>query len=52
MVEFTLPHDLTTWNLHAVAADKKGYFGERMETSAAASRYIECKIGKIAQLVL
>jgi DNA gyrase subunit A len=32
--------------------DKKGYFGERMETQAAASRYIECKLGKIAQFLL
>ena len=32
--------------------DKKGYFGERMETQAAASRYIECKLGKISQLLL
>lgn len=32
--------------------DKKGYFGERMETMAAASRYIECKIGKVAELLL
>ena len=29
--------------------DKKGYFGERMETAPAASRYIECRIGKIAE---
>lgn len=32
--------------------DKKGYFGERMETRPAASRYIECKIGKVAELLL
>ncbi len=32
--------------------DKKGYFGERMETSPAASRYIECKLGRIAQMLL
>lgn len=32
--------------------DKKGYFGERMETMAAASRYIECKIGKVSELLL
>jgi DNA gyrase subunit A len=32
--------------------DKKGYFGERMETQAAAGRYIECKLGKIAQVLL
>lgn len=32
--------------------DKKGYFGERMETAPAAGRYIECKLGKIAELIL
>ena len=32
--------------------DKKGYFGERMETSPAAGRYIECKLGKVAQILL
>lgn len=32
--------------------DKKGYFGERMETQAAAARYIECKLGKIAEILL
>lgn len=32
--------------------DKKGYFGERMETQAAAGRYIECKLGKVADLLL
>lgn len=32
--------------------DKKGYFGERMETQAAASRYIECKLGKVADIIL
>ncbi|HAZ12421.1 MAG: hypothetical protein A2X86_15900 [Bdellovibrionales bacterium GWA2_49_15] len=32
--------------------DKKGYFGERMETTPAASRYIECKLGKVAELLL
>lgn len=32
--------------------DKKGYFGERMETAPAASRYIECKLGKVAELLL
>jgi len=32
--------------------EKKGYFGERMETTPAASRYIECKIGPIAELLL
>jgi DNA gyrase subunit A len=32
--------------------DKKGYFGERMEPSPAAARYIECKLGKIADYLL
>jgi DNA gyrase subunit A len=32
--------------------DKKGYFGERMEPEPAASRYIECKIGKVAEIIL
>lgn len=32
--------------------DKKGYFGERMETQAAAARYIECKMGEVAKLLL
>lgn len=32
--------------------DKKGYFGERMEPQAAASRYIECKLGEIAKILL
>ncbi len=32
--------------------DKKGYFGERMETQAAASRYIECKLGKVSEFLL
>ena len=32
--------------------DKKGYFGERMETAPAAGRYIECKLGKVADLLL
>ena len=31
--------------------DKKGYFGERMETMPAASRYIECKLGKVAEIL-
>ena len=31
---------------------KKGYFGERMETSPAAGRYIECKLGKLAAYLL
>lgn len=32
--------------------DKKGYFGERMEQSPAASRYIECKLGEVAKILL
>lgn len=32
--------------------EKKGYFGERMETAPAASRYIECKLGKLAEYLL
>lgn len=32
--------------------DKKGYFGERMETQPAASRYIECKLGEVAKILL
>jgi len=32
--------------------DKKGYFGERMETQAAASRYIECRLGEVAKILL
>jgi DNA gyrase subunit A len=32
--------------------DKKGYFGERMETSPAAGRYIECRLGKVAEAIL
>jgi DNA gyrase subunit A len=32
--------------------DKKGYFGERMETAPAASRYIECKLGEVAKFLL
>ena len=32
--------------------DKKGYFGERMETAPAASRYIECKISEVAKKIL
>jgi len=32
--------------------DKKGYFGERMEPAPAAARYIECKLGKLAEILL
>lgn len=32
--------------------DKKGYFGERMEPSPAAGRYIECKLGEVAKFLL
>jgi DNA gyrase subunit A len=46
-----LAQDFTFSNNYPLI-DKKGYFGERMETMAAASRYIECKIGKVAELLL
>ncbi len=32
--------------------DRKGYFGERMETAPAAGRYIECRLGKVAEFLL
>ena len=32
--------------------DKKGYFGERMETTPAAGRYIECKLSKMTEYLL
>ncbi len=32
--------------------EKKGYFGERMETSPAAGRYIECKLSKMTNFIL
>jgi len=32
--------------------DKKGYFGERMETAPAAGRYIECRLGKVSEFLL
>ena len=32
--------------------EKKGYFGERMETTPAAGRYIECKLAKLAEYLL
>jgi len=32
--------------------DKKGYFGERMETAPAAARYIECRLSKMAEYIL
>lgn len=46
-----LAQDFTFSNNYPLI-DKKGYFGERMETSAAAGRYIECKLGKIAKILL
>ena len=46
-----LAQDYTFSNNYPVI-DKKGYFGERMETQPAASRYIECKLGKISSLLL
>jgi DNA gyrase subunit A len=32
--------------------EKKGYFGERMETTPAAGRYIECKLSELANFLL
>jgi DNA gyrase subunit A len=32
--------------------DKKGYFGERMETQPAAARYIECRLSKMTEYLL
>ncbi|MFN8370182.1 MAG: DNA gyrase subunit A [Bacteriovoracaceae bacterium] len=46
-----LAQDFTFTNNYPLI-DKKGYFGERMETSPAAARYIECKLGKIAEVLL
>ncbi len=46
-----LAQDFTFSNNYPLI-DKKGYFGERMEPAPAASRYIECKIGKAAELLL
>lgn len=46
-----LAQDFTFSNNYPLI-DKKGYFGERMEPAPAASRYIECKLGKVAELIL
>jgi len=46
-----LAQDFTFTNNYPLI-DKKGYFGERMETQPAAGRYIECKLGKVAELLL
>ncbi len=46
-----LAQDYTFSNNYPLV-DKKGYFGERMEPSPAAARYIECKLGKIADYLL
>jgi DNA gyrase subunit A len=46
-----LAQDFTFSNNYPLI-DKKGYFGERMETQAAAGRYIECKLGKLAEIIL
>jgi DNA gyrase subunit A len=46
-----LAQDFTFSNNYPLI-DKKGYFGERMEPAPAASRYIECKLGKVADLLL
>lgn len=46
-----LAQDFTFSNNYPLI-DKKGYFGERMEQEPAASRYIECKLGKVADILL
>ncbi len=46
-----MAQDYTFANNYPVI-DKKGYFGERMETTPAAGRYIECKLGKMAEFLL
>lgn len=46
-----LAQDFTFSNNYPLI-DKKGYFGERMETQAAAGRYIECKLGEVAKVLL
>ncbi len=46
-----MAQDYTFSNNYPLVA-KKGYFGERMETSPAASRYIECKLGEVAKFLL
>jgi DNA gyrase subunit A len=46
-----LAQDYTFSNNYPLV-DKKGYFGERMETQAAAARYIEAKLGDVAKLIL
>ena len=46
-----LAQDFTFSNNYPLI-DKKGYFGERMEPTPAASRYIECKLGKMAEVLL
>ncbi len=46
-----LAQDYTFSNNYPLV-DKKGYFGERMEPQAAAARYIEAKLGKVAEILL
>ncbi|GAB4012322.1 MAG: DNA gyrase subunit A [Bdellovibrio sp.] len=46
-----LAQDFTYSNNYPLI-DKKGYFGERMETAPAAARYIECKLSKMAEYIL
>jgi len=46
-----LAQDFTFSNNYPLI-DKKGYFGERMETAPAAGRYIECQLGKVAEILL
>jgi DNA gyrase subunit A len=46
-----LAQDFTFSNNYPLI-EKKGYFGERMETQPAAARYIECKLAKLAEYLL
>ena len=46
-----LAQDFTFSNNYPLI-DKKGYFGERMEPTPAASRYIECHLGAVAEILL
>lgn len=46
-----LAQDYTFSNNYPIL-DKKGYFGERMETQAAAGRYIECKLNSLMAEIL
>lgn len=46
-----LAQNFTFKNNYPLVA-KKGYFGERMETTPAAGRYIECKLSEIGKFLL